>query len=58
VTIYSLLQNPVDDVFQLVHENMKIAVDIRNRYFVFFHYIIDGRSSRRVLPLSAVSAVT
>jgi hypothetical protein len=52
VTIYGFIQNPGDDVFPLVHEHVKIAVDIRNRYFVFFHYIIDGRSNRRVLPLS------
>jgi hypothetical protein len=51
VTIHGFLQNPGDDVFPLVHEHVKIAIDIRNRYFVFFHYIIDGRSNRRVLPL-------
>jgi hypothetical protein len=52
VTIYGLLQNPGDDVFPLVHEDVNIAIDIRNRYFVLFDYVIDGRSNRRVLPLS------
>jgi hypothetical protein len=52
MTIYGFLQYPGDDVFPLVHGHVKIAVDIRNRYFVLFHHIIDGRSNRRMLSLS------
>jgi hypothetical protein len=52
VTISGFLQNPGDDVLPLVHEHVKIAIGIRNRYFVLFNYIIDGRSNRRMLSLS------
>jgi hypothetical protein len=56
VTIfYGFFHNPGDDVFRLVHEEVKIAIDIRNRYFVLFDYVIDGRSNRWVLPPSHAS---
>jgi hypothetical protein len=55
VTIYGLLQNPSDDVFLLVHEDVQIAIDTRNRYFVLFDYVIDGRSNRWMLTLSHAS---
>jgi hypothetical protein len=52
VAIYSFLQNPADDVFLLVHEDVQIAVVTGNRYFVLFDYAIDSRSNRWVLTLS------
>ena len=55
MTIYGLLQNPGDDVFLLVHEDVQIAVDTRNRYFVLFDYVIDGRSNWWMLTLTHTS---
>ena len=55
MTIYGLLQNPGDDIFLLVHEDVQIAIDTRNRYFVLFDYVIDGRSNRWMLTLSHTS---
>ena len=55
MTIYGLLQNPGDDVFLLVHEDVQIAIDTRNRYFVLFDYVIDGPSNRRMLAFSHTS---
>ena len=55
MTIYGFLQNPGDDVFLLVHEDVQIAIDTRNRYFVLFDYVIDSRSNRWTLTFSHTS---
>ena len=55
MTIYGLLQNPGDDIFLLVHEDVQIAIDTRNRYFVLFDYVIDGCSNGRMLAFSHTS---
>ena len=55
MTIYGLLQNPDDDIFLLVHEDVQIAIDTRNRYFVLFDYVIDSCSNGRMLAFSHTS---
>ena len=57
MTTYGFLQNPGDDNFLLVHEDVQIAIDTRNQYFVLFDNVIDCRSNRWMLTFSHTSVV-
>ena len=55
MTADGFLQDPHNDVFLLVQEDVQIAIVSRNRYLVFFDDATDSRPNRRILPPSHAS---